>query len=374
LRIAMVSCQDWQDGFYTAYRHLVDEDVDVVVHLGDYIYEGPARDPDDPAGPRVHDGGETVNLAGYRNRHALYKTDPDLQAAHAAAPWIATFDDHEVDNDWSGDIPEDPENQTTEAFLARRAAAFQAYYEHLPLPSQARPSGPAIRIHRRISLGPLADLHVLDTRQFRSLTEPCGYGTGPACDAVFDPTRTMLGDAQEAWLRDGLDRSDARWNLIAQQVPMMHIDVGANTQELKLDKWDAYPVARQRLLEFLAKRRPANPVVLTGDLHDAWVGDLTLNFDDPDAPVVGTEFIGTSISSDGDGAEASEDGIAAFANGRNPHIHFHHYRRGYTTLDITPTQLTATYRAIPFVSAPDAPINTAARFTVADGEPGAHPD
>lgn len=369
LRCAFASCQDYEDGLYTAYGHMAGEDLDLVVFLGDYIYEGAPSSS--AAKVRQHAGdGETVTLEQYRQRYAQYKTDADLQAAHAAFPWMVTLDDHEVDNDWSAYIPQDPELQSTEAFLRRRAAAFQAYYEHMPLRAWSRPRGPTMRLYRRLGFGNLAEFNVLDTRQYRSLTEPCGYGTGPACDAVYDPERTMLGDRQEAWLYAGLRRSQARWNVLAQQVPVTRIDVGAGEQqELKLDKWDAYPVARQRLFDFIAAQRPSNPVVISGDLHDAWVAHLKQDFDDPDSETLASEFVGTSISSDGDGAESSEDGINAFANGRNPHLLFHNYRRGYVSCELTQDQWLAHFRVVDFVEQPGAPLRTEASFAVEDGNP-----
>lgn len=200
---AFVSCQNYQDGYYTAFRHLAGEDVAFVVHLGDSIYEdGPSDD-----GPRRHDAtDEPIALDEYRRRHALYRTDDDLQLVCATHPFIVTFDDHEVDNDWGGDVPQDPEKQSPQAWAARRAAAFQAYWEHMPLRRNAIPRGDSIPVYRRLRFGGLLEVNVLDTRQFRSRSEPCGYGTGPACPEVFDPARTMLGDAQEHWLLDGLRR------------------------------------------------------------------------------------------------------------------------------------------------------------------------
>jgi alkaline phosphatase D len=365
---AFASCQDWQDGLYTAYDHMADEDLHAVAFLGDYIYENPPADD----GVRQHDGdGEPVTLDEYRARHALYKTDPLLQGAHAVFPWIASYDDHEVDNDWSGDIPQDPDDQPRDQFLARRAAAFKAFYEHLPLRRAQRPDRASMVLHRRLRFGSLLEMSVLDTRQHRSLTEPCGYGTGPPCPEVFDPARTMLGPEQEAWLVDGLVASRARWNVLAQQVPVTRIDVGSTEPEYKLDKWDAYPVARQRLLDLFAAGRVANPVVVTGDLHDSWVADLKADFDDPDSPVVATELIGTSISSDRDGAEASEDGLAALP--RNPHLRFHNYRRGYVRCAVTHDAWRADFRTVPFVTTPGAPIETKASFVVEPGQPGAIP-
>lgn len=372
LRYAFASCQDYEDGLYTAWGHLAAEELDLVVFLGDYIYEGAPSAADDKV--RRHAGqGETVSLDAYRQRYAQYKADPALQAAHAACPWVVTLDDHEVDNDWSGDIPQDPALQSRDAFRYRRAAAFQAYYEHMPLRLSARPLGPHMRLYRRLRFGALAEFHVLDTRQHRSVTEPCGYGTGPACPAIEDPRRTMLGLHQEAWLYRGLTRSRARWNVLAQQVPIMRLDVGGTEPAYKLDKWDAYPAARQRLLRLLASRQPANPLVITGDLHDAWVGLLPRVVDDPDAGVLASEFVATSISSDGDGAEASEEGIRAFANGRNPHLRFHHYRRGYTYCELTPERCLMQFRAVDYVSRPGAPLRTVASYVLEDGDPVARP-
>lgn len=198
---------------------------------------------------------------------------------------------------------------------------------HAAAPREHCP-GRSIRLYRRLGIGDLVEFDVLDTRQYGSRSEPCGYGTGPACPEVFDPARTMLGAEQEQWLYRRLGRSRARWNVIAQQVPIMRMDVGARPPvELKLDKWDAYPVARRRLLDEWQRRHVANPVVLTGDLHDNWVGDVKADFDDPASATVATEFIGTSISTDGDGVEQTEEGAIALAE--NAHIHFHNSQRGY---------------------------------------------
>jgi alkaline phosphatase D len=365
IRFAVSSCQDYEDGYYTAYGRMLADDLDFVLFLGDYIYEGSPSDDK----PRRHDGvGEPVTLDEYRARHALYKTDPELQAAHAAFPWLVTFDDHEVDNDWSGENPQDPDKQSREQFLARRAAAFQAYWEHMPLRRSSHPQGDDVSLYRRLSFGALADVHVLDTRQYRSLTEPCGYGTGPVCDAVLDPSRTMLGDQQEQWLYRGIARSEARWNLIAQQVPVTRIDVGPPGEiELKLDKWDAYPVARQRLLNFLGAQRRKNPVVLTGDLHDSWAALLKRDFDDPSSEVVAPEFIGMSITSDGNGGEVSEDGELALP--KNPHLLFHNNLRGYLQCELDSRSMRTEFRVLPYVEEPDAPLSTRASFVVEQGNP-----
>ena len=264
---------------------------------------------------RRHDAEEPRTLEGYRGRYALYKRDAELQAAHAAAPWVFTPDDHEVDNDWAGD--HNTEQMNRETFLARRAAAFQAMYEHLPLRRTSLPAGPDAQLYRRLDFGSLIRLHVLDTRQYRTL-QPCGGRRQPPCAEQHAEDATILGTAQAAWLLDGLDRSPARYNVLANQVFMARLLEGEETLTLPMDKWDGYPADRARLMTFLHDRRPANPVVLTGDLHTNWVNDLKLDFDRPDSPTVGTEFAGTSISSSGDGTDTGPQGENAL--GHNPHI------------------------------------------------------
>jgi alkaline phosphatase D len=240
----------------------------------------------------------------------------------------------------------------------------------MPLPRSRRPVGASIPLYRSLTFGGLAEFNGLDTRQYRSRTEPCGYGTGEPCEEVFDPSRTMLGEEQERWLFRGLGRSRARWNVLAQQVPLMRLDVAPGEEvALKLDKWDAYPAARDRLFGFLRERRPSNPVAITGDLHDNWVGDLKLDFEVPGSKTVATEFIGTSISSDGDGAERSEEGEIALQE--NPHVLFHNYRRGYVRCELTPREWRADFRVLPYVTRPGAPVSTRASFVIESGRPGA---
>jgi len=213
LAFAFVSCQQYEHGYFTAYRHLSDEDLDVVVHLGDYIYEYAPNVYDTPGGnPRAHSSREITTLEDYRNRHAQYKTDPELQLAHSRFPWILTWDDHEVDNNWADEIPED--GQPRGAFLRRRAAAFQAYWEHMPLRRTSRPRGIDMQLYRRIAFGDLAEFNVLDTRQFRA-DQPCGDRFPATCEERLDEGRSITGAAQERWLLDGLEDSRARWNVLA---------------------------------------------------------------------------------------------------------------------------------------------------------------
>lgn len=364
LRFAFASCQQYEHGYYTAYHHMAEEDLDLVVHLGDYIYERTWGDNL----VRPHDGGETFSLADYRRRYAQYRSDPDLQAAHAAFPWIVTWDDHEVDNNYAGATPED--SQHPEAFLLRRAAAYQAFYEFMPLRRASMPRGPYLRLFRRFAFGDLAAMHVLDTRQYRD-DQACGDGLKVSCEAHRDPNRTIMGAEQEGWLLEGLYASRARWNIVAQQV-MMAPNRRANQAGDVLhamDTWDGYPASRQRVLDAFASGRVANPVVITGDIHSSWVADLKADFEDPASPAVGTEFAGTSISSGGDGHEVFDglDRVRAL----NPHIHFYNGRRGYVRIDLQPERLTAHFRAIPWITQPGAPLETRATFVVESGQPGA---
>ncbi len=364
LKFAFASCQDWQNGFYPAFRHMAEEDLDFVVHLGDYIYEY-GRNPD---GPRQHNGPEIVSLTDYRNRYALYRTDPNLQAAHAAFPWIVTWDDHEVDNNYADDVPEDDQSQ--QAFLQRRAAAYRAYYEHMPLRSFATPSGPDMQIYRRLTFGNLAEINVLDTRQYRS-DQPCGDGLGPRCPEALAPNATMTGSKQEQWLFDGLSRSGSRWNIIAQQtmVAQYDFDPQPDSDLFNLDQWDGYVAARNRLLDFLQQRQPSNPVVITGDIHSSWVHDLKADFNNPSSATVGTEFVGTSISSD---FPAQFIAPVTAALPANPHTKFFDGAfRGYVRCRLTGDRWQSDYRVVSSILDPDAPVSTLAAFVVEDGQPGA---
>lgn len=367
LQLAFVSCQDWQDGLYSAYRGIAEEDLDVVVHLGDYIYEYGPR----PGGPRQHDGPELDSLESYRNRHALYRTDLDLQAAHAAHPFILTWDDHEVGNNYAAGIPENADGpaQRSAEFLRRRAGAYQAYYEHLPLRRSQRPVGPDLLLYRRLRFGDLAELSVLDTRQYRS-DQPCGDGVKPRCAAALDPAATMTGPAQERWLLEGLDRSIARWNVIAQQTMFAEYDIVAGpNQAFSLDQWDGYVAARSRILGFLAQRRPSNPIVLSGDIHSSWVHDLKTDFAEPGSATVGTEFVGTSISSDFP-AQAITAVTEALPD--NPHTKFFNGAlRGYVRCDIDRQRWRSTYRVVNTVLVPGARTRTLAAFAVENSLPGA---
>jgi alkaline phosphatase D len=363
VRFAFSSCQNWEQGYFTALKHAADEPIDVMFQLGDFIYEHAARE----GRPRLHLGPRLTTLDDYRSRYAQYRTDPDLQAASAAFPWIVTWDDHEVDDNYAG--PFNRQLDPVEQFLQQRAAAYRAYYEHMPLRRQSLPAGPYAQMYRHVAFGDLASFFVLDTRQYRS-DQPCNDGVHEPCNDTQDPSATMLGDTQEQWLFDGLHRSARRWHLLPQQVMMARVDLALGPDErISMDQWSGYDVPRTRLLNFLATRKPSNPVVLSGDIHNHWVNDLKVDFLDPSSPTIGTELVGTSISSGGDGSDFPDS--ARDVMRENPFVRFFNNQRGYVRCDITPQMLTADFRVVPYVERPGAPISTRATFVIENGHAGA---
>ncbi len=360
---AFASCQHYETGYFTAYDHMVKEEIDLIVHLGDYIYEGAGK----PGLVRKHTGAEINSLSDYRNRHALYKTDPNLQKAHQLFPWIVTWDDHELDNNYAAD--KDQDGSPKEEVLERRANAYQAYYEHMPLRRASLPQGSKLLLYRRLTFGDLAEFSVLDTRQYRS-DQPCGDGNKPQCPEALEEKATMLGPDQERWFLDGLGRSRARWNVIAQQVLMAKVDrMPGPQQTYALDQWSGYEAARKRVLNFMEQRRPSNPIVITGDIHSNWVCDLKADFDRAESRTLGTEFVGTSITSGGDGSDmvpAVEKYLP-----ENPHVKFYNSQRGYVRCALTPEKLQTEYRVLTSVTKPGSPISTRATFVVENGKPGA---
>lgn len=356
LRFAFASCQDWQDGHYSAHEHLAAEDVDLVVFLGDYIYEGGPSS----SSPRSHDGPEVISLDDYRARYALYKSDPNLQAAHARAPWLTIWDDHEVDNNHAGVTPDAGAPDVD--YVARRTAAYRAWWEHnaTRLP---KPTADALEIHRSLEWGALASFFALDGRQYRT-DQPCEAELGPSCDERDDPSATMLGAEQEAWIAEALPGSASTWNIVANQTVMSPspIQVGPTTI-FNMDQWDGYPAAQRRMLEVLG--RSSNPVVITGDIHASAVGDLRL-----DDAIVGTELVGTSLSS-----EFPID-LAAFFEGaaRDAGAHMADaVHRGYTVCEVTPSTFRADYRIVESVLVPSSPISTSSSWQITAGTPGVTP-
>jgi alkaline phosphatase D len=346
-RFAFASCQKYEDGFYTAWRHLASEDLELVLFLGDYIYQGAAK----VGMPRPHPKHEAMTLDDYRERYALYRSDPDLQLAHARFPWLVVWDDHELCNDYAGEaIERDPTQR------ARRDAAYRAFFEHMPLRGGSRRP-----LYRSLDLGMLARLSLLDTRRYKSPLA-CGEGVKVACAEMSREDRTMLGAVQERWLRGNLTQSRAAWQILAQQVPFARVDRQPGPEvRLHMDKWDGYPAARERLLEVLARRAKGDAVVLTGDNHNAWVMDLAQE----SGQKVGTEFVATSISSTGDGSEQRKEYAAVLSD--NPHARYLNSRRGYTSCSVTPEEWVTDFMAVPWVTRPGAGVRRAARFVLRRG-------
>lgn len=365
LRFAFASCQHFEQGFYTAYEHMAQEDLHLVVHLGDYIYEGGIS----PNRPRAHTGPEIVSLNDYRNRYALYRSDAMLRRAHQNFPWIVTWDDHEVDNNYADDKEEN--NASRESFLERRANAYQSYYEHMPLRRASLPVGSKLQLYRRLDYGALARFHVLDTRQYRS-DQPCGDGRKTQCPAALDPAQTMLGETQEKWLMEGMRSARQTWNVLANQVPFAKVDVRpGDGAEFSMDQWSGYEAPRQRLCDFMLAAKPNNPVILTGDIHSNWVLDVHAKAEDPNSPILAAEFVGTSITSGGDGIELPF--AAENFKKENPHLHFFLAKRGFVSCSVSKDAWRSDYMVVPYVTKPGAPIERKARFNVLAGKPGIHP-
>jgi alkaline phosphatase D len=374
LNFAYFSCSNWQSGYFSAYGHAAEEHPDFAVFLGDYIYEYiETRHPV----VRAHSGGkEPRTIAEYRARYEQYRSDPGLRAIHAACPSLVTWDDHEVQNDYADQWSEDFEDP--QAFLALRAAAYQAFYEHMPVkPAFSKPFGSSMRLYDSYDFGDLLRVHLIDGRQYRS-REACyrkpdkGGGhveTAKSCPELLDLDRSMIGAAQEKWLFDGLANSKARWNVIANDVLMARLNQPGPDGEPAYwtDDWDGYPASRNRLLISIHDRKPSNPVVITGDIHSFWTNDLKLDFNDPKSPVVATEFVGTSVSSDG----PPYDVFSKFLT-QNPHVKFFESRRrGYVSVALTPKRMDTKYQVVSDVTDPNATRSTLAAFAVEDGKPGA---
>ncbi|WPO74146.1 MULTISPECIES: alkaline phosphatase D family protein [unclassified Streptomyces] len=374
LTLAAVSCQAYHDGYFTAYKHLAQDDVDVVFHLGDYLYEyavnatGGARNYTDRTLP-AHYNKETQTLEDYRLRYALYKSDPDLRAAHAAHPFVVTWDDHETENNYADDIDENG-NPPAE-FLLRRAAAYRAYWENLPLRRPQLPKGPDAQLYRRLIWGRLAQFDILDTRQYRS-DQAYGdkaHAPGPETD---DPKRTITGATQERWLIDGWRRSRALWNVVPQQVTFSQRKLDLTAQaKLSMDAWDGYRASRKRVLAGAKSAGLENLMVLTGDVHVGYAFDIKADFDDPASRTLGTEIVATSIASGKDGADKPANWETYTK--ANPHLKFYNGRRGYVTVGLGRQSARADFKTVSSVTTPGAPIRTAASFVTEAGDPGLRP-
>jgi len=387
LRFDFCSCAHYEQGFFSGYRFMSQDRPDLILHLGDYIYEDAWGDR------RVREfyPMEAFTLEDYRRRYTQYRTDPDLQAAHAACPWLVTWDDHEVDNDYVGMTGENElcgGAVVRDSFPARRAAAYQAWYEHMPVRPSRQQAGMAVRIYGATDWGTLARLYVLDTRQYRSVqacpaeptAERCDFanhrkllnsGAGgsnsidpnaPDCRAVLaDASRTVLGEAQERWLEAALAERGTAWNVIAQNVMMMTVAEGTKESPRHYsDAWSGYPPARERFYAALARHGTANPVVLTGDIHSFWVNDL----ENAEGKPVAVELVASSI------ATSTYDKSNSLP--LNPGARFHDgLHNGYVRCELTRGMLRADIVTIENRQDPRSGAGVAASFEVRSGEPHA---
>ena len=351
-RVALASCQNYRQGYYNAHRFLAQEDVDLVFFVGDYIYESGIGEDD----VRQHEANGPTDLPGYRNRYAYYKSDPDLLNAHLQFPWVTTWDDHEVANNYAGlHLNDDPE----EVVLARRRAAYQAYYEHLPLRVSIPDDFGYLTIYRSFEVGDLAAVSVLDTRQYRD-DQPCDDRIGVPCAEANDPDRTILGAEQKQWLKQRLSGADKIWNVIAQQV--VFAPIRFNGRLLNADQWDGYAVERQEMLDELGKYR--NTIVLTGDIHAAAFAALQADAT-RESETIAFEVVGTSISSGGD---LPLDAILRPLLPQNPHIRYlNASKRGYAVCEFGRETFRVQYRVVDTVLAPGGNLSTDAQFSVDRG-------
>lgn len=375
IKVGFVSCAHWELGYFSAYRHLATEAPDVVFFLGDYIYED-SHSAGSPKIVRSHGSDESKDLTGYRNRYALYKTDPDLQALHACAPSVSTWDDHEVQNDYAGQWSQDPKI-SVEDFLRRRASAYQAFYEHTPLRISSLPGRTEMRIYRRFSYGQMASFHVLDGRQYRS-RPGCfvegkthrGHIATNECSDLQDPMRSMLGKEQEAWLDEGFKTSKSRWNIIPQGLLVTPLLIPKKNSEVLghwTDAWDGYMSTRDRVLASLERHKVSNPIFWSGDIHSFWANDIHINSNDPESKVIATEFAGTSVTSAGQSYKWFSEHVIP----HNPNVHFFDSRsRGYVSVDISSSQINARFQAISNCKEKLTTVSTLKSFVVNDGRPG----
>ncbi|WP_020666898.1 alkaline phosphatase D family protein [Amycolatopsis nigrescens] len=357
LKYCFASCQHWEEGWYHAHRGIVADNPELVLFMGDYIYEKPSG-----RGPELKVRGlavpeDTATLALYRARHGQHKTDADLQAAHAVAPWITVFDDHEVMNNWNA--------TTAPASTARKTAGFQAFYEHMPIRSTAKPSGASIQLYRQLAWGNLARFHMMDTRQYRN-----AQATGDNCTTMRDPKRTITGSAQEQWLLKAFETHPCTWDFLGQQVFFAQRDGDGKSSTCESpDSWNGYQGSRDRITKGWVDRKVPNPIVLTGDVHRHWAADLRQDYFDHSDPIVGSELVSTSVTSTSAGSAPPTAGW--YAN--NPHVKYCKGERGYVRVTATPQQMKADFVTVSNALERDPAkvvIKTDVSYVVQAGKPG----
>jgi alkaline phosphatase D len=364
LRFAIASCQSYSVGYYGAYRDMAEQAPDLILHVGDYIYESPWTMP-----VRRMPAPEAITLSEYRAYHAAVKTDPHLQAAHAIAPWLVIWDDHEVVNDYrNGNTPE---GHSAQDWAARRRAAYQAYYEHMPIRRRARP-GPdgAMQLYQRAVFGNLAQFDLLDTRQYRS-DHPCRGPGGETpgwvtCDAG-DPARTMLGAAQESWLARGFGVSGAAWNFVTQTTQMTsYLRTMEGAPHYSSDRWTAYPAARTRLFDLVKAKALPGTVFLGGDIHAFFASGLV---DAPGSVPFATELVVGAISSGG-GGDDRHQAESDFYQSLGQPFHFENRHNGYLLCELERDRLEASVRVVDSILDPHGTTKTLQTLTLNRNMPG----
>ena len=373
VRIVFFSCQDYQSGYYGAHRVIADEDVDMVVCLGDYIYEkafyeGPRKDTLGANGD-----GEVMTLPEYRSKYQLYRSDRDLQAMHAAHPFMSVWDDHEVEDNYAGDEPGDAADDRRVGFGLRQRYAYRAFFENLPF---RRPVRMGFPLYRTIRLGRHAEVFLLDERQYRD-DQPCGDQLLTPCPEAETGDRTLLGKGQKEWLKEKLASSGASWKLIGNQVMVMALDLGPGSP-INKDGWDGYGAERREILTHVRDNGINDVAFLTGDIHTFFAGEVGVDGRGPES--VATEFVGGSLTSLGireglegvTGTPISQeqfDALATAVRSQNPHIKYDETEsRGYGILEASAGGLTVQYKAVNALER-STKARTLASFRVERGDP-----
>ena len=367
LRFAVTSCQHFEQGLYTGYEQMVADNPDLVFHLGDYIYEYAGN----KKRIRTHIGPEIETLPHYRRRYNQYRTDVLLQKIHASCSWVVTWDDHEFDNNYANQISEQ-RGVDIVAFLKRRAAAYQAYYEMMPLRNTSIPVGPDMKLYRRSNYGSLADFLVLDTRQYRS-DQPNGDGKKELNKNALDPKNSLLGKKQKQWMTWSLKKSESRWNVLAQQIMMGMVNRQVRPNQrasYSMDQWPGAAAEKQEIMRFYDQHNISNPVVLTGDIHSNWANELRVDDLKPETKRVAVEFVVTSLSSGGNGSQSQK--YADMLKSKNPCVKFFNAERGYILCDVTPNKWVSHYKVISDVLRPGGKTSTRASFQVNSGDSKVH--
>lgn len=373
VRVAYASCQRWEDGYFSAYSQMLNDAPDLVIFLGDYIYEYAARKSRQSV--RTHTLNHIRTLDGFRDRYALYRSDRLIQRMHAACPWIFTWDDHEVENNYSGNVSV----EGTAEFPLLRIAAYQAFYENMPIRRSAALGGlkgilegKPLRVYGTFDFGRLVRINLLDNRQFRSLPG-CGNKSDQnlidVCTNDTSPQRSMLGNEQEQWLAESFADAAAheiRWNVIAQQTRFSTAiySHGINGNRSS-DTWDAFPETRQRIIDGLIRNKVSNPIIIGGDVHYNWVARIHADPFDVKSPVVANEFCGTSISSR---SSRNQEEISDLQR-KNPHCMFANaIKRGYVLIHFSMDHANVKLMAVDDPLREDSTISVLAEFNVLDGK------